>query len=271
MIQKNYQITALAPNECPSNATGTYPDCECTDTKHVYNGTANKCEECTGEQIAISATKCGCPAGTAPGDNDTCNTISVTIQCNENDPNVIVDTTTGTCSCINGYQLDGQNCVCPPETHETNDQGLCVKIQTNIIQNIIGTAVPQPVPETTILPAKNLFELNSAELTQDAEKAIEDFAADVINKQGNNTTYCITVDGYTDTSGTSEYNLALSTQRANAVKNALQNAQIPETNIKATGHGETNCKYDDGTTVPDGTIHDDCRRVEIGFSPNECQ
>ena len=39
--------------QCPSDATGTYPDCECTDTKHVYNGTANKCEECTGDKIAI--------------------------------------------------------------------------------------------------------------------------------------------------------------------------------------------------------------------------
>ena len=30
--------------QCPSDATGTYPNCTCTDTKYVYNGTANKCE-----------------------------------------------------------------------------------------------------------------------------------------------------------------------------------------------------------------------------------
>ena len=248
--------------QCPSDATGTYPDCECTDTKHVYNGTANKCEECTGEQIAISATKCGCPSGTAPGDNDTCIELSpdITPECDPNGSHIHINPETGECSCKDGYQLILNQCMCPAGFYTSAD-GKCK----------FGPAPTIEIPERAILPAKNLFELNSAELTQDAEKAIEDFAAEVINKQGNNTTYCITVDGYTDRSGRAAYNMTLSTQRANAVKNALKNAQIPETNIKATGYGERNCKYKNGTDVPDDTIYPNCRRVEIGFTEKACK
>lgn len=184
----------------------------------------------------------------------------ITPECDSNGPHININPETGECSCNDGYQLSLNQCICPAGFH-TDTNGECE----------FGSAPTTEIPERTILPTKKLFELNSAELTQDAEKAIEDFAADVINKQGNDTTYCITVDGYTDTSGTEKYNLTLSTQRANAVKNALTEAQIPTNNIKATGYGEENCKYDDGTDVPDGKIHKKCRRVEIGFIDNACQ
>lgn len=184
----------------------------------------------------------------------------ITPECDPNGPHININPETGECSCNDGYQLILNQCICPAGFH-TDTNGECE----------FGSAPTTEIPERTILPTKKLFELNSAELTQDAEKAIEDFAADVINKQGNDATYCITVDGYTDTSGTSEYNQALSTQRAQAVKTALQEAQIPEANIKATGYGETNCKDDNDTPVPDGTIYPNCRRVEIGFTDNACQ
>ena len=252
----------MAPNECPSNATGTYPNCKCKDTKHVYNGTANKCEECTGEQIAISATKCGCPDDTTPGKNNTCIELSpdITPECDSNGPHIHINPETGECSCKDGYQLILNQCICPAGFYTSAD-GKCQ----------FGSAPTTEIPERAILPAKNLFELNSAELTQDAEKAIEDFAADVINKQGNDTIYCITVDGYTDRSGRTAYNLTLSTQRAEAVKNALKLAGIPEDNIKATGYGERNCKYKNGTDVPDSRIYPECRRVEIGFTEEACK
>ena len=249
--------------QCPSNATGTHPNCKCKNAKQIYNGNAIACESCPGDKIATSDNTCGCPSGTAPGENDTCNKIpeSVTIQCNENDPNVIVDRATGICSCKNGYQLKDNNCICPSETHEVNANEVCVE----------KTGQQIMVPERVSLSAENLFALNSAQLTDDALLVIGEFAGRVKNAQGDDTNYCITVDGYTDTSGTSEYNLALSTQRANAVKTALKKAQIPEDNIQANGYGETNCKDDDGNPVPDGRRYKKCRRVEIGFTASKCQ
>ena len=184
----------------------------------------------------------------------------ITPECDSNGPHININPETGECSCNDGYQLSLNQCICPAGFH-TDTNGECE----------FGSAPTTEIPERTILPTKKLFELNSAELTQNAEQVIQNFATDVQNKQGNDATYCITVNGYTDTSGTSEYNQALSTQRAQAVKTALIAAKIPEANIKATGHGETNCKYDNDTPVPDGTIYPKCRRVEIGFTDNACQ
>lgn len=250
--------------QCPSDATGTYPDCECTDTKHVYNGTANKCEECTGDKVAITSTTCGCPDGTISSTDDTCieRQTGRTPECNPDTPNIKVDLATGKCLCINGYILtDAKTCECPDDTHKILQNGVCVE----------KTGQQITIPECAILPAENLFALNSAQLTDGALLAIGEFAGDVKNAQGDDKIYCITVNGYTDTSGTETYNQRLSTQRAEAVKTALIKAKIPKTNIQANGYGETNCKYENGKLVPDGTQHKNCRRVEIGFSPNACQ
>ena len=184
----------------------------------------------------------------------------ITPECDSNGPHININPETGECSCNDGYQLSLNQCICPAGFH-TDTNGECE----------FGSAPTTEIPERTILPTKKLFELNSAELTQNAKQVIQNFATDVQNKQGNYATYCITVDGYTDTSGEHEYNLTLSTQRAEAVKNALKLAGILEANIKATGHGETNCKYDDNTDVPDGTIYPECRRVEIGFTEEACK
>ena len=250
--------------QCPSDATGTYPDCECTDTKHVYNGTANKCEECTGDKVAITSTTCGCPDGTISSTDDTCieRQTGRTPECNPDTPNIKVDLATGKCLCINGYILtDAKTCECPDDTHKILQNGVCVE----------KTGQQITIPECAILPAENLFALNSAQLTDGALLAIGEFAGDVKNAQGDDKIYCITVNGYTDTSGTETYNQRLSTQRAEAVKTALIKAKIPETNIQANGYGETNCKYENGKLVPDGIRYKNCRRVEIGFSPNACQ
>ena len=249
--------------QCPSGATGTHPNCKCTNTKQIYNGNAIACESCPGDKIATSDNTCGCPSGTAPGENDTCNKIpeSVTIQCNENDPNVIVDRATGICSCKNGYQLKDNNCICPSETHEVNANEVCVE----------KTGQQIMVPERVSLSAENLFALNSAQLTDDALLVIGEFAGRVKNAQGDDTNYCITVNGYTDRSGEDAHNRRLSTQRAEAVKTALKKAQIPEDNIQANGYGETICKDDDGNPVPDGRRYKKCRRVEIGFTASKCQ
>lgn len=69
----------------------------------------------------------------------------------------------------------------------------------------------------------------------------------------------ITVTGYTDTSGSAEYNLVLSQQRAETVADALVEQGVPATDIVTIGRGE------EDLLVPtaDGVVEPRNRRVEI--------
>jgi OmpA family len=69
----------------------------------------------------------------------------------------------------------------------------------------------------------------------------------------------INVTGYTDTSGSAEYNLVLSQQRAETVADALIQEGVPATDIVTVGRGE------EDLLVPtaDGVVEPRNRRVEI--------
>lgn len=252
--------------QCPSGSTGTFPNCVCTDKNYVHSANDNTCQRCPGTKVANeNGTACVCPDGTAPGENDTCNTISatVTVQCDQTDPNVKVDTSTGACSCMNGYRMVNNKCTCPSDKYEINENGLCVEIQVTVVQN---TPAPTPTPpERQVLPSSNLFDLGKADLRSDAMLKIGDFAGQVKSTQGTDTNYCITVVGHTDRSGTDKINIPLSQNRAKAVGNALVQAGLPTDNIRTSGVGSTECD------TPDTKPNEACRKVVISFSPNKCQ
>ena len=65
--------------------------------------------------------------------------------------------------------------------------------------------------------------------------------------------------GHTDTKGRSNYNLKLSLQRAEAIKNILVNIGISDKNISVLGKGESNL----AVYTPDDTKHPANRRAEI--------
>ena len=65
--------------------------------------------------------------------------------------------------------------------------------------------------------------------------------------------------GHTDTKGRSNYNLKLSLQRAEAIKNILVNIGISEKSISVLGKGESNL----AVYTPDDTKHPANRRAEI--------
>ena len=69
----------------------------------------------------------------------------------------------------------------------------------------------------------------------------------------------ITATGHTDTSGSAEYNMALSMRRANAVKDALIQNGVPAAAVNAVGVGQTRLLV----PTPDGVREPQNRRVEM--------
>jgi len=89
------------------------------------------------------------------------------------------------------------------------------------------------------------FAWDSYALTAAAQAEI-DKAVAAASKMGLNE---FSVTGHTDTSGSAEYNLALSLRRANAVKDALVSRGIPEGNISVAGRGESELAVPTGDGV----------------------
>ena len=71
----------------------------------------------------------------------------------------------------------------------------------------------------------------------------------------------MTIAGYTDRSGTDDYNYDLSRKRAEAVSWALTNLGIPNRVLGQEAHGETN----PAVPTPDGVKLEENRRVEVQF------
>jgi outer membrane protein OmpA-like peptidoglycan-associated protein len=67
--------------------------------------------------------------------------------------------------------------------------------------------------------------------------------------------------GYTDTSGSADYNMGLSLRRAEAVKDVLVGEGIPAQNITTIGRGEADPLVPTG----DGVREPQNRRVQIQF------
>ncbi len=99
-----------------------------------------------------------------------------------------------------------------------------------------------------------LFPTNSSYLSEKAKAEVSKLA--VILKENNNK---IKVDGYTDATGTVEYNQWLSDKRAASVKKFLVDSGVQEARITAKGFGQSNPVGDNKT--PEGRQKN--RRVEV--------
>jgi hypothetical protein len=99
------------------------------------------------------------------------------------------------------------------------------------------------------------FGLDQATLTEQDRMVIAQ-AADDYRRTGSSQ---ITVTGYTDTSGSADYNLQLSQHRAQTVADELEREGVPATDIVAVGRGEENLLV----PTADGVVEPRNRRVEI--------
>ena len=98
------------------------------------------------------------------------------------------------------------------------------------------------------------FEFDSSVLKTESYATLDKLAKEL---RDNNAS--VTLDGYASAEGSEEYNLNLSKDRANAVKQYLVNAGVPASSITANGYGEANPIASNDTEA--GRIQN--RRVEI--------
>ena len=128
---------------------------------------------------------------------------------------------------------------------------------------------PPPSPKKVTFSADSLFDFDKSAVKPEGKVHLDKFAAEL-----KGTSYdVITVTGHTDRLGPNAYNLALSTRRAEAVKNYLvESAGIPAGKIVAKGVDGANpvtkpgdCKGEKKTKALIACLQPD-RRVEVVVS-----
>jgi outer membrane protein OmpA-like peptidoglycan-associated protein len=121
----------------------------------------------------------------------------------------------------------------------------------------VALGAPAPV---AALPASGViyFDLDRAELNDEGAAGLADIIDEIKGRQLGG----ITIAGYTDTSGTPDYNMALSERRANTVASGLIRAGVPAQIISAEGFGQN----DLAVPTADGVVQAANRRVVIDFA-----
>ena len=253
---------------CPAGTTGTnHPDCTCTSNAE-YNKNSKQCDACTGGRT-ITDGKCTCPADTLWNEqNKQCikQTQQCTPKCTPSDGSHLVVLQDCLCTCLDDFTIapDGQSCTCDTTTHEIKGNK-CVKKSAPANQ-----ANPQPVAKPTVitLPADSLFKLGSAEISDTAKPALNKFIKDMTDNGIKNCK--LTINGYTDGTGSASYNKTLSEKRANAVKDYLTtngkdifDASTISTN--GMGEGYCNCGV---APIPSGKEKDPDYKQCVGKTPN---
>ena len=111
---------------------------------------------------------------------------------------------------------------------------------------------PPPVQATSFMV---FFDWDRSNLSTQAENTIAQ-AANAFKTTGSAR---VTATGHTDTTGSPDYNMALSLRRANTVKDSLVRNGVPASAISVIGKGETQLLVQTG----DGVREPQNRRVEI--------
>lgn len=136
--------------------------------------------------------------------------------------------------------------------------GLYMDKQQEELERELENAEVERVDEETLrvnFGSDILFATNSSTLSQQSRTDLDDFAG-VMNEYPKT---AILVQGYTDSTGTEEYNTQLSERRAQAVVNHLALREVEMSRMAAIGYGEGYPVADDAT--PEGRQLN--RRVSI--------
>lgn len=123
----------------------------------------------------------------------------------------------------------------------------------------IGTAEECAPPKPKGLDMFINFELDSAELTQEARESLAVFAQALKDDRLRMASFVI--EGHTDARGADGYNDGLSEARAASVKDYLTEQGVPQDRLTALGLGETAPRTDD-------PLDPENRRVELRIDIN---
>jgi OmpA-OmpF porin, OOP family len=130
------------------------------------------------------------------------------------------------------------------------------------VRYAFNVAAPAPVAPAATVPAPTaarsylvFFDWDKATLTDRARQIVKEAADNSTRVQYTR----IEVNGYTDTSGTHQYNQGLSLRRARAVQAELVHDGVPPNAINIQGFGDTNLLVPTGP----GVREPQNRRVEI--------
>ncbi|WP_372917197.1 OmpA family protein [Salegentibacter sp.] len=124
-----------------------------------------------------------------------------------------------------------------------------------------------PEPDVEVISELNeysktvLFDLNKATIRDESEEALQSIA-DIMEEYDNTIFH---VEGHTDSTGSDEYNLQLSKERAASVKEWLQEAGIPANRLTSEGYGESRPIATNNTAAG----RQDNRRVEISLDKDK--
>ncbi|GAL66224.1 OmpA family protein [Jejuia pallidilutea] len=105
------------------------------------------------------------------------------------------------------------------------------------------------------------FAFNSADLTTASQQNLDKIAEVFLEFPDTE----LMLEGHTDSVGDENYNMKLSTNRANAVSKYLQSKGVAASRMSVKGYGETAPRFDNATK--EGQAKN--RRVEIGIAANE--
>lgn len=105
------------------------------------------------------------------------------------------------------------------------------------------------------------FKINSAEISAEGRQTLTKMAEVFREYEDTN----VLIEGHTDTSGSDDYNYALSEKRAKSVRDFLSANGVSGSRMTTKWYGETQPKYDN--TTAEGRVKN--RRVELGIVANK--
>ena len=100
-------------------------DEDCKGNTKCHNG-SHICVECQTPPFIWNGTSCVCPKDTIRTDDNDCVQCLSDKDCADNEGTPYCNTETNTCfSCLNTYERDNNECVCPASTHELGNFCVC--------------------------------------------------------------------------------------------------------------------------------------------------
>lgn len=145
---------------------------------------------------------------------------------------------------------------------ETNWQGsVGVRYRFNKLSDLLPAPSAKPVESSAMkytMTGKNHFLFDESSLTEDGKKVIRRISEEI---DKNSRKGVLTIEGHTDSIGTTEYNQKLSEKRAKSVEKEFKENLKAEITYDTKGYGKSRPVADN--TTPEGRTKN--RRVDINF------